>query len=93
MNALQDDVDWLMSDYNNLISSQIGWVLDSGGAVLGYVCASVRPIPHTTFLGKYWHMSQTTSVRFSRKLFGSRANVGPKFGCEEQLLGSLCDLE
>ena len=71
MDALQDDVDWLMKDYNNLISSQIGWVLEPGGAVLRYVCASVRPIPHTKFLGKYWLTSQTTSARFSKKSFGS----------------------
>ena len=31
-------------------------------------------------------MSQSTSVRFSRKLFGSRANIGPKSVCEEQVL-------
>ena len=36
LDPLQADVDWLMNDYNSLISEQIGWVLKGSGAVLGY---------------------------------------------------------
>ena len=30
-----------------------------------------RVVPHKRSLGQYWFLSQTTSVRFSRKMFGS----------------------